>query len=82
MYVASMAGLVTTNNMMWATPTVAKRIFGPHFGSILKTNFPSLDLPRIYRKRKKPKKGEKEIENICKISGKLLKSASFHDPGK
>ena len=80
-YLACMSGLVTTNNMMWATPTVAKRIFGPHMGSILKSNFPDLSLPRIYRKRKKDDQNEKD-KNICKISGKLLKSASFHDPGR
>ncbi|XP_078349307.1 adenylate cyclase type 10-like isoform X2 [Oculina patagonica] len=73
---ALMSGLVSTGAALVSTPSVAKRIFAPHVGTLLSRYYPQLKLPRIYRKR-----GQSEQkEQICKITGNLLKSESFHDP--
>ena len=75
---ALMSGLVSTGVVLVSTPSVAKRIFAPHVGTLLSRYYPQLKLPRIYRKG-----GQSEQkENICKITGNLLKSESFHDPGE
>ena len=75
-----MSGMLTTKAVLLSTPSVGKRIVGPHVGSVIKRYYPKQKLDRIYRK-KKNKAGEEEKEKICSITGKLLKSASFHDPG-
>lgn len=73
-----MSGVVSTNAVLLSTPSVAKRIFAPHVGTLLSRYHPQMKLPRIYRK----KSHSEQKEQICKTTGNLLKSESFHDPGK
>ena len=74
---ALMSGVLSTGAALTSTPTVAKRIFAPHIGTVLSRYYPQMKLPRVYRKG-----GQSEQkEQICKITGNLLKSDSYHDPG-
>ena len=73
-----MSGVISTNAVLVSTPSVAKRIFAPHFGTLLSRYHPQMKLPRIYSK----KSHSEQKEQICKITGNLLKSASYHDPGQ
>ncbi|KAJ7358882.1 Adenylate cyclase type 10 [Desmophyllum pertusum] len=73
---ALMSGLLSTGAVLTSTPSVAKRIFAPHVGTVLSRYYPQLKLPRIYGKKSQ----SEQKEQICKITGNLLKSESFHDP--
>lgn len=75
---ALMSGVVSTNAVLVSTPSVAKRIFAPHVGTVLSRYHPQLKLPRIYRKSSQSEQKEQK----CKITGNLLKSESYHDPGE
>lgn len=75
---ALMSGVISTNAVLLSTPSVAKRIFAPHVGTLLSRYHPQLKLPRIYCKGRHAE----QKEQTCKITGNLLKSESFQDPGQ
>ena len=75
---ALMSGVISTNAVLVSTPSVAKRIFAPHVGTLLSRYHPQMKLPRIYRKSSH----SEQKEQTCKITGNLLKSKSYHDPGQ
>ena len=70
---ALMSGLLSTNAVLVSTPSVAKRIFGPHVGTLLSRYLPQVKLPRIFSKKRQAEQKDQK----CKITGKVLKS----DPG-
>lgn len=74
---ALMSGLLSTDAVLLSTPSVAKRIFGPHVGTLMSRYHPQLKLPRIFSKKSQAEQKDQK----CKVTGKVLKSESFHDPG-
>ena len=75
---ALMSGVLTTDAVLLSAPTIAKRIFAPHFGSLLSRYHPELKLPKLFRKRNQAEQRQNSIPG----KAHLLQSERFDDPGK
>ena len=75
---ALMSGVLTTDAVLFSAPTVAKRIFAPHLGTLLSRYHPELKLPRLFRKRNQAE----QRQSIIPGKAHPLQSERFDDPGK
>ncbi|XP_067031685.1 LOW QUALITY PROTEIN: adenylate cyclase type 10-like [Acropora muricata] len=73
---ALMSGVLTTDAVLFSAPTVAKRIFAPHLGTLLSRYHPELKLPRLFRKRNQAE----QRQSIIPGKAHPLQSERFDDP--
>lgn len=78
----SMAGVLSTKSVALSIPSVSRRIFGPHVGSHFAKHHPTLNLGRIYHKKREDKSKTGSSKIRCSVTEKLMRTGSTHDPGK
>ena len=76
-HLALMSGVLSTDAILLSIPSVGKRVFAPHVGTVLSRYYPGLQLPRIYRKKSQTEQKQK----IGSITENMRRSESFYDPG-